>query len=283
MAGIDFDAFEASMSGDQRDVFDTLGKLFSSYGLDSLVPEVAKMAMENQSAETIAVGLRLTPAYKQRFSANEARIKAGLPVLTEAQYLSTEASYRQVMSAAGLPPGFYDQPSDFTNWIANNVSPTEIQDRITAASDLIHSVDPNVKNQFDQWYSHGDMVAYALDPTRSTALLKQQENAAKVAGTGVTQGVNINQGLAERIGGQDLSDSQIQQGIGQVGVSAQNATNLNAIYGQNVTTDDLTKSTFLNDAESTKKINRLASQERASFSGSGGAATGSFATKPGQV
>jgi hypothetical protein len=40
------------------------------------------------------------------------------------------------MQEAGLPAGFYDSPSDFGNWIANNVSPDEIQNRVSKAVSL---------------------------------------------------------------------------------------------------------------------------------------------------
>ena len=41
------------------------------------------------------------------------------------EYLATERSYRQIMQEAGVPTGFYDQTSDFTKFLASDISPAE--------------------------------------------------------------------------------------------------------------------------------------------------------------
>src|SRR5690242_18300662 len=124
-----------------QDAFAYLSSIFASYGLSSLAPAIKNFLTQGYGTDTVALLLQETPEYKQRFAANDARIKAGLPALSPAEYLSVESAYRQVMSAAGVPKGFYDQPSDFQKWIADDVSPTEIKGRVDAATDFINSAD----------------------------------------------------------------------------------------------------------------------------------------------
>jgi hypothetical protein len=105
-----------------------------------------------------------TPEYKQRFAANDVRIKAGLPALSPQEYIATERAYRQVMSAAGLPTGFYDQNSDFTNFIAKDISATELKQRVDVATEAVNQAPKESLDYMKQWYNTGDLIAFALDP-----------------------------------------------------------------------------------------------------------------------
>src|SRR5690349_3189294 len=109
------------LEGEDRDAAAALMGILKAYGLEALSGTVLGFVRQGYSQDTITVLLRDTPAYKQRFSANDARVKAGLPALDPQEYLAVEQSYRQVMSSAGLPVGFYDEPSDFTKWIESDV------------------------------------------------------------------------------------------------------------------------------------------------------------------
>src|SRR5690349_18371644 len=122
--------YDKLLSGTERDAFAAVNALFKNYGLESLASKIYDFVKNGYSADTISILLQDTKEYKERFAGNELRIKQGLPVLSAGEYLATEASYRQIMSQAGLPSGFYDSPSDFTGWIAGNVSPSEIQQRV---------------------------------------------------------------------------------------------------------------------------------------------------------
>jgi hypothetical protein len=75
--------------------------------------------------------------------------------------------------------------------------------------------------------------------------------------------------------------SQIQSGMYTAGLDAPNVGKLNSIYGQNVTTDDLVKSTFGTEAASTDKVKKLASQERGTFGGTQGATGASLSRNAG--
>lgn len=261
-----------SLTGSDRDAAVALQTLFASFGLDTLGPKIIGFLKDGFSSDTISLLLQQTPEYKARFAANDARLRAGLPVLSPAEYISTENAYRQVMSAAGLPPGFYDNSSDFTNWIAGDVSPTEIQQRVQVASDLVNNADQNTINQFKQFYggSNGDLIAYALDRNVAEPLLEKQYRSAQIAGAGANNNVNVSQSQAEALAGAGVTQSQAIQGFGQVGVDQGTLAKLGNIYGGDATTEDLVNAVFLNQADASQKVNRLASQERGSFGGTTG-------------
>src|SRR5581483_2048777 len=109
--------------------------MLRQWGLQELAPDVLRLLQDGHSQDQVSVLIQDTDAYRKRFSGNDLRRKAGLAALSPAEYLATEASYRRIMESAGLPVGFYDQPSDFTTWIGADVSPNEIQSRVNLAVD----------------------------------------------------------------------------------------------------------------------------------------------------
>lgn len=255
----------------QRDAGTVLTDLFTQYGLGSLAPVIMGYIKQGYSADAISVLLQGTPEYKQRFAANDIRVKNGLNALSPAEYIATERSYRQIMSAAGLPVGFYDSNSDFTSFIAKDVSPTELKQRVDTATDAVNKAPASTVDYFKQWYNTGDLIAYALDPAKAEPLIEQRVKAAEAAGVGQTQGIQLSQQNAELIGAQGNTFDQIQQGVGFIGGEQKTTDKLNQIYGGNVTQDDLVKEVFQNDAAAAQKRKTLASAERANFNGSGGA------------
>lgn len=263
----------------QHDAITILTNIFSSYGLESLVPAITSYIQQGVSADAVSILLQQTPEYKQRFAANDVRIKNGLSALSPAEYLATERSYRQIMSAAGLPTGFYDQTNDFTNLIGQDVSPTELQQRVTDATDAINKAPASTLSYFNQWYSTGDLVAYALDPTRAAPLIEKNLKAAEAAGLGQSQGVSLSQQQAESIGNRGMSLDQMNQGLGFVGSELPTTTKLDQIYGGTESQDDLLSEVFDNNQQAAKKRQALASQERAAFAGSSGTNTASLATE----
>lgn len=260
------------LSGPQRDIAVTLTELFRSYGLESLAPKIIEFIKQGFDGNTVAILLQDTSEYKERFKANETRRSKGLPVLSPAEYLSVEQSYRQIMSSAGLPVGFYDQPEDFQKWIADDVSPQEVKTRVDVAVGLVNNIDPSVRAYFQQWYSKGDMVAYALDRTRATAVLERQAAASVVGGVAAGQGIQIDRDLSEQIAQTGIDQSQARQGFGFVATERERAEMLSGFYAEEegVDQDDLVREVFFNDAQAGQRRRRLASRERAAFSGRSG-------------
>lgn len=269
------------LEGEDRDAYSAMLGVLREYGLESLAPTLFEFIQQGYSADTINVLLPNTAEYKQRFAANEARKQKGLPVLSPAEYLATERSYRQVMAAGGLPVGFYDEPGDFEQWLANDVSPVEVQERVGVAQAWVNSLDPDELAKVSQWYTTGDLVAYALDPDRTVAVLDRQFRAGRVGGAAQAQGVEIDRLTGERIAETGVSTEQAREGFGTVVSVTQNAGRLSKIYGGTYDESDAIGEVFFADREAGRKRRRLASQERAQFAGSSGANATSLSKRSG--
>lgn len=272
-----------NLDGTNRDAAAYLIDLFKQYGLETLAPQIITMLQNGFSADTVSIELQKSKEYQERFSANAARVKAGLPALSPAEYISTERSYRQVMAAAGLPEGFYDSTSDFKAFLERDISPTELKDRVDIATEAITKAPKDTLNYFSQWYDTADMVAYALDPAKAAPLVEKRIRAAEAAAVAKTQGVDLGQNTAETIGNAGANFAQIQQGLGFVGQELPGVSKTAAIYGETVTADDLVNEVFQNDATVATKRGKLASQERATFGSRGGVGQATLAKDTGQI
>lgn len=260
----------SGLSGIDRDAAIALTNLFKSYGLETLAPRIIGFVKQGYSADTISILLQDTDEYKKRFSANDARRKAGLPVLNPAEYLATESSYRDIMRQAGLPTGFYDQVDDFTSFMAKDVSPTELKSRVDKAAEVVNQADPAVLEQFRRFYGarSSDVIAYVLDMDRAMPLVERQLRAAQLAGAASNQRVDIDQATAERLAALGVSTDQARSGFNAVAQESQNVQKLSSLYGENVGQDDLISSVFESNSPAAQKVKKLASRERAAFSGS---------------
>jgi hypothetical protein len=269
--------FASELTGANRDAFVALNALFTSYGLASLAPKIFSYIQNGYSADTIALLLQDTQEYKTRFAGNELRKKAGLAVLSPADYLATEASYRQIMASAGLPPSFYDSPSDYANWIGGDVSPTEIKSRVDLATAATTAADPYLKQQMAAFYGVDDahLTAYFLDQTRALPLLQKQEAAAQFGAEAARRGLLSDPNRMMDYVNQGFSQGQASQGFQQVADELPNLQALAARFGTTFGQAEEESTVFGTNASALTKKRGLASQERAMFGGSaGGAAAG---------
>lgn len=268
------DQFASELTGANRDAFLALNSLFTSYGLSTLAPKIFSYIQNGYSADTISLLLQETTEYKTRFAGNELRTKAGLAVLSPADYLATEASYRQIMSSAGLPASFYDSPSDYANWIGGDVSPTEIKSRVDIASADTASKDPYLKAQLAAFYGIDDahLTAYFLDQSKALPILQRQEAAAQFGAEAARRGLLSNATQMESYVDQGFSQSQASQGFQQVAEELPNLQALAARFGTTFSQGEEEGTVFGTTASAVDKKKGLASQERAMFSGSSGAA-----------
>jgi hypothetical protein len=266
--------FTNALTGANRDAFVALNSLFTSYGLASLAPKIFSYIQNGYSADTISLLLQDTTEYKTRFAGNDLRAKNGLAVLSPADYLATEASYRQVMSSAGLPASFYDSPSDYANWIGSDVSPTEIKSRVDLATVATTAADPYLKQQLAAFYGVDDahLTAYFLDQSKALPLLQKQEAAAQFGAEAARRGLLSDANSMMDYVNQGFSQSQASQGFQQVAEELPNLQALAARFGTTFSQSEEESTVFGTSADSTDKKKGLASQERAMFSGSSGAA-----------
>ena len=261
-------ALDDNLTGAQRDAFAALTAIFTNYGLGSLAPRIAEFLRNGYSPDTVGLLLQETDEFKRRFAANESRRAKGLPVLSPAEYLATERSYRQIMQAAGLPPGFYDSEDDFKSFLENDVSPQEIQQRVTAASDFVNQASPEAKALFGQWYTQGDMIAFALDPQKAAPLVGKAFAATRIGAQAQAHGLEAGRQYAEELAALGFDEAQASQGFGMIQQNIHNDMKLATLSGESLTQTDLMNEVFKNDGSVTQKRRRLAGQEAGRFGGS---------------
>lgn len=265
-----------------RDAAARLQQLLDTFGLGSLANDVLEYIREGMGEDSIMVELQNTQEWKARFAANETRRQKGLPVLSPAEYLATERSYRQIMQEAGVPVGFYDQTSDFNQFLSNDISPAELQGRVKAATEFVQSAAPEQMAYMKQWYTDGDLIAYALDPKRAAPLVGKAFQAASIGGIAAGNGLSVGSDVAEQLAAAGVTDAQARAGTDQISQQRRTLDTLSGIDGQQSLSDEqLARGTFLGDAEVNRKINELKSRERARFSGSSGIARGSLSKDSG--
>ncbi|MET9385306.1 hypothetical protein ABZY09_30600 [Streptomyces sp. NPDC002928] len=270
--------YDKLLSGDNRDAFLALKSLFGQYGLDSLAGKIYDYVKQGYGADTISTLLQDTSEYKARFAGNEARAKAGLAVLSPADYLATEAAYRQVLSAAGLPKGFYDNPADFTKWISDDVSATEIKSRVDLAVAATGQANQSYKDALFSMYgiNESDLTAYFLDRKRAEPILKKQAAAGAIGAAALRRGFAANTLDLEGYATLGITADQAEQAYAQIASGFEDMLGIAGRYGSSWSQQEAEQEVFtpgsLNgDQEAaSEKSKRLKSQERALFAGSKG-------------
>ncbi len=175
-----------------------LKEQLDAWGLGVLYKDAAVLLTQGLDSTSIMLSLQNTDAYQKRFSANEERRKAGLQVLSPAEYVALETQYKTVMRTFGLPAGFYDSIGDLSKFIANDVSPTELTERASVAQSVWLSSDQYTKDVWTQWHglSNGAAIAAILDPDVALPIVERMKVSAQIGGAAARNGLTINEGRA---------------------------------------------------------------------------------------
>lgn len=275
-------SYESQLSGANRDAYVAIQRLFATYGLGSLASKIFDYVKNGYSGDTITILLQDTPEYKKRFAGNEVRKQKGLPVLSPAEYLSTEASYKQIMASAGLPIGFYDQPNDFNQWIGKNVSPSEIQSRVDLATQATILSNPSYRQALNQMgIGDSELTAYFLNPDRALPSLQKAAATAAIGAEALSKGLTFDQNYAELLATSGVSQSDAKQGYAQIANSQPGINDIAKMYGTTFSQREAEQATFQSQADVLQKQKRLVSSEQGQFEGRAGAAAGGFASAGG--
>lgn len=274
--------YEELLKGEGRDAFLALKTVFSNFGLESLAGKIYEFVKGGHGADTISLLLQDTEEYKRRFSANERRKKAGLPVLSPADYIATENSYRQIMRQSGLPKGFYDSNDDFTNFLSGDVSPTELQDRVNLATQASVLANASYKQALQQMgIGQGEIAAYFLDATKAMPFIQKAAAQAAIGAEAISRGMQFDQAYAEELATSGISREQAAQAYAKIGSDFDTMKSLGSIYGGGWTQRMAEEDVFKGGNEASKQRERLVRSERGAFSGSAGAARGGLAQRGG--
>jgi hypothetical protein len=278
---------------ERQDAYQRLYDEFNALGLGALVSDARDLLMKATSIAAMPDALRGTQAYRTRFSANDARIAKGLSALSPAAYLRLEDSYQNIMRQYGLPASYYTtgqygKQEGFEKLLANDVSSTELEDRVSTAQQRVLNANPEVLKALKQFYpdlNNGDILAYTLDPTNAIQQIKQKVTAAEIQGAADIFGLNritaestpeqvrALEARAQALAGYGVDKAAATEGFAQVAEIAPRGSQLADIYKETPYTQATAESEVFNTsgaAQAKAQRKKLKSLEEASFGGSSG-------------
>jgi len=280
-AQIAAEAAAAARQGERQSAYDLLYSQFKQYGLQTLVEPLKDLITSGASPAEFTIKLRESKPYQQRFAGNAQRVAKGLAAIDESTYLQLEDQYQNIMRNYGLPdtywkPGDLGTQDSFTSLIANDVSATELEGRITSAQKRVINANPEVAYALKAFYpdiTNGDILAYALDPKNALDAINRKVTAAEIGGAALSQGLTTSLGGAEGLAAYGITKDQAQQGYQTVAGVLPRGSQLADIYGQQPYTQQTAEAEVFQTqggAEAKKRREKLVSLEQASFGGSSG-------------
>ena len=254
---------------------------FERYGMGALVEPLKQFIQDGISPSEFTLRLRETDAYKKRFAANAQRVAKGLRALSEAEYVTMEDQYQNVMRQYGLPDTYYTRgemgrQEGFEKFLAGDVSAVELEDRISTAQKRVLNANPEVTQALKQFYpdiTNADILAYTLDPKNAIENIKRKVTAAEIGGAALQAGLQTGLARAEELGAAGITKQQAQQGFQTVAEIAPRGGMLADIYKQSPYTQTTAEAEIFGVAGSTdaaRQRKKLTQLETAAFSGSAG-------------
>jgi hypothetical protein len=235
--------------------YDTIAKILESYnitGLASVLESIRKEYPEASSDDLLTLlqfDSRYNAKFNERFSANATRQKAGMSVLSPADYLAMEQGYKKTLDAYGLTT--FQNQTYYDKFIANDLAVTEVADRISLAYDRVMN-DTSINKAFKDFYpslTTTDIVSGMLDPTNQFPALERKVKAAEIGGAALRQGLsaselattattssnysNVNTSTlgADVLGQQGVTKAAAEAGYANIAAELPTAEKLSSIYG----------------------------------------------------
>lgn len=252
-----------------------LEDLLRRYGLESLV-DWAKNELATGAEDVVVLQhLRERPEFQVRFKVIFDRQAAGLPPVSPAEVIEYEKAATQLMSAYGLPKGYYDTPEDFQALLFKDVSPLELQTRLQSGYTRVLMAPPEVRQAFTDFFGpegDGALASFFLDPDKAQPILEQNLAMAIASGTGTRYGLAVDYGMAESLARKGVSEQDLDMGM-------KSLVNQSPIFEENYAeTEDLSinreglAATFSLDPASSGKITKRIGERQAKAAGTGGPA-----------
>lgn len=216
------------------DIFAQLARYLTDIGLGSLFRVDANGSPSGwlweqiqdgaDSAERLMLSLESTPEFQQRFRVifdmRERNVRGeNVTVPSVSDVLAYEQQYRTVMSRAGVPSWFYDQPQDAHDAIRSNLTVEQIAERVDNSYGVVQRLPQEVRDVFTEYFgdaSDGALVAAVLDPEKTLASLEKATRMAAAGGFARRQGFELEQTQAEEYATLGRTIPQIEADISQV-------------------------------------------------------------------
>jgi hypothetical protein len=272
------------MDEDELTADEIIQQLLDDFGLNT--PQMRELLLDqlrDQNDPTIVLRkIRETDVYRRRFAGMARRAELGVAPIDEFEYMNLERGYRRVMQEAGLPSGFYDDPSDFAEFIGQDRSVAEIQSVVAVAEEAVNDADPATLNALREFYEvdSGDVVAYYLDPERATSVIEERRRlraAGLAAAAETTVGQRLNVETAEALEREQVQRREIQQRLAGQEYLTYQTLQEGRMGTEAATSSELAAATFGLDRESVGRIAEL----RAGRAAAGAAQAGQAFTSEG--
>jgi len=271
----------------RQSAYDLLYSQFKEYGLESLVTPLKGLIETGVSPSEFTIKLRETDSYKKRFGANQARIAKGLRALSEAEYTQLEDQYQDVMRRYGLPENYYargdmGRQEGFEKFLAGDVSPVELEDRIQTAQKRVINSNPEVLASLKAFYpdiTNSDILAYTLDPKNAIESIKRKVTAAEIGGAAMQAGLQTGLPRAEELAAAGVTKDVAQQGFGTIAGGLQRGSQLASIYGETPYNQAVAETEVFGLAgaqEAAKQRKKITGLEKATFGGQTGLSSGAL-------
>jgi len=257
-----------------RNVSAEIGMILERYGLGSLTDWAVGLLKNGEVTDAeFIIRLYDRDEFKQRFPAIEAAQAKGMAPLSPEEYMAYEQSAVGIMRAAGLPSGFYDSTSDFTELIIEGVSPSELAARVDQGFSRVQMAGPEVRARFAEMFGvQGDqaLAALFLDPDKALPALERQVITAEIAGFGDVYGIGLDQTQAELLAELGYEGRTATSGF-------RNIQENQSLFTESVSeTEDFTAeeegvgAAFGTDADASRNLERRARSRTGALSGGGG-------------
>ena len=267
----------ALRQGAARDVMGSL--LRDMFGNDprfanevaALTTQLNDLMIKGASELEIVQTIRGSTQYATRFPGMAARAAAGMPAISEREYIDLERNYRNLMRTSGIEERFYQDPARFGELIAGDVSAAELQSRVALAEEAASSADPEVVRQLEEFYGidRAKLVEYYLDPEEAVNLFEEERRlaAAGLSAAAIgTVGQGFTQTVAERLEQENIQRREVQQRLGQrVGLT-------DRLLGEEeaLTASEIAEAEFGLDAQAITQMRRRREERTAALGGAGG-------------
>ncbi len=266
--------------------WEELRQIFRDMGLSELADVITRIAQDEgtDATDIITEKLRQTDTYKQRFQGNTNRLAAGKSVLTEAEYLYQERQYESTMKA--YQAGGLATKDNFANFITNDVSPVELQQRFTNAytrvRDAVNTNDKPLVDELRKLYpgiTDNEIANSLLLGSEGSEYLKGKIDIAEIKAAETEVGIQSSLG-AGFLQTQGIDRSKARMGLSKVAEQKTGIEQASRMFGE-TSTEGLQKELEQENllGQTSKRTKRLASQARAEFGGSSGIKTGSLSRK----
>lgn len=247
-----------------RNQTEVMRGLLTQLGLQSLYQRVVDYIINGYDADAIQILIRTTPEYKQRFPAMEALAAKGRAI-SEVDYINYEQTAAGLERRYGLPSGML--MNNVTSLLTNEVSPSELNDRVILAASAAIQAPQEVRDTFKNYYNidTGGMTAYFLDPDVATPLLEKQYASAVIGMEAARQGIGIDVFGAENLQQLGITQEQARQGFGTVAAGASLAEGRGDVVSQK----EMIAATLGGQQEAQKAVERAVSGRLGRFQGGG--------------